>query len=189
MHPVKCLLRSIFWLSSSWVLLHLLITTADGLLDTTEPADCLVVLGNTVNADGSLSARLQARLDKALELYKAGVSPLIFVSGGLGKEGHYEGTAMQRYLVAKGVPSMAIVVDNAGNNTLATARNFARIAHARNLSSALVVTQFFHVTRTKLLLRQQGIATVEGAHAEYVEWRDVYALLREFFAYYAYRLA
>jgi vancomycin permeability regulator SanA len=182
------LLRSTLLLLGSWALLHILFITADGLLDTTEPADCLVVLGNTVNADGTLSARLQARLDKAADLYKARVSPMIFVSGGLGKKGHYEGTAMQRYLVRQGIPA-AIVVDNAGDNTLATARNFAQMAHARNFTSALVVTQFFHLTRTKLMLRQQGITRVEGAHAEYIEWRDAYALVREFFATYAYLLA
>ncbi|GAB2787567.1 YdcF family protein [Hymenobacter latericoloratus] len=162
--------------------------TVDGLTDDVQPVDCLIVLGNTVNPDGSLSARLQARLDKALELYRQGVSPLILVSGGLGKEGHYEGTVMQRYLVAQGVPNQVILIDNEGNTTQATARNYARLARQRHLRSALVVSQFFHLSRTKLLLRKQGVPVVHAAHATYYEWRDAYALLRESFAYYAYLL-
>ncbi|AHJ98067.1 YdcF family protein [Hymenobacter swuensis] len=154
-----------------------------GLTVRPKPADCLVVPGNTVNPDGSLSPRLRARLDEALRLYRTGLSPLIFVSGGLGREGHYEGTAMQRYLVGQGIPAHAIVVDNAGNNTEATARNFARLARARHLKSAVVVSQFFHLPRTQLLLRQQGVSTVSASAARYWELRDVYALLREVPAY------
>ncbi|WP_345600416.1 YdcF family protein, partial [Thermocatellispora tengchongensis] len=74
-----------------------------GLTARPQPADCLVVLGNTVNPDGTLSPRLRARLAEALRLYRAGLSPRIFVSGGLGREGHYEGTAMRRYLLSRGV--------------------------------------------------------------------------------------
>ncbi|TGE06060.1 YdcF family protein [Hymenobacter fodinae] len=111
-------------LIGSWFLLHCTWVAADGLTDDTQAADCLVVLGNTVNPDGTLSARLQARLDKALQLYQTGRSPWVFVSGGLGHQGYYEGTVMQQYLVAHGVPAAAILVDNTGNNTLATARNF-----------------------------------------------------------------
>lgn len=174
---------------SIWFIAHCTAFTVDGLTDDAQPADCLVVLGNTVNPDGTLSERLQARLDKALQLYRMGKSPLIFVSGGLGHEGHYEGTAMQRYLVAQGVPEAAILVDNAGDNTLATARNFAQAARQHHFRSAIVVSQFFHLTRTKLLLRRQAPFAVYAAHPAYYEWRDGYALLREFFAYYAYLLA
>jgi vancomycin permeability regulator SanA len=157
----------------SWFLLHVAATTIDGLTDNAQPANCLLVLGNTVNADGTLSPRLRGRLDKALDLYRAGISPTIFVSGGLGKEGHYEGTAMRQYLVAHGVPSAAILVDNVGNTTQATARNFAATAQVRHFSSVVVVSQFFHISRTKLLLKQQQLPRIYGAHANYYELRDI----------------
>jgi vancomycin permeability regulator SanA len=170
----------------SWFLLHIAATTIDGLTNNAQPADCLLVLGNTVNADGSLSPRLRGRLDKALVLYRAGISPIIFVSGGLGKEGHYEGTAMRQYLVSQGVPDGAVLVDNAGNTTQGTARNFAATAQLRHFSSVVVVSQFFHISRTKLLLKQQQFPHIYGAHANYYELRDIYALIREFAAYYTY---
>jgi vancomycin permeability regulator SanA len=169
----------IFWgtLHTTWVLL-------EGLRDTARPADCLLVLGNTVNADGSLSDRLRARLDKGLALYQAGLAPKIVVSGGLGAEGHYEGLAMGRYLVAAGVPRAAIIVDNAGRSTRASAENFAGIAAQWHFRSVVVVSQFFHLTRSKYLLLHAGSFAVYTAHADYFELRDVYSLLREFPAYY-----
>lgn len=161
------------------LLLHAAGISLDALTDRAQPADCLVVPGNTVNPDGSLSPRLKARLDEALRLYRARISPRIFVSGGLGKEGHYEGSVMRRYLVQQGVPDTAVYTDNQGVTTLATAQNFARLAQERHWQSAVVVSQFFHLSRTKLLLRQQGITGVSGSAARYVEARDGYALLRE----------
>ncbi|WP_040398659.1 YdcF family protein, partial [Cesiribacter andamanensis] len=67
-------------------------------------ADVAVIMGNTVHADGSLSPRLQARLDKGLALYRQKQVARLLVSGGLGKEGHWEATAMEAYLLQQGVP-------------------------------------------------------------------------------------
>jgi vancomycin permeability regulator SanA len=50
------------------------------------------------------------------------------------------------------------------------------------------VSQFFHVPRARRTLRRCGVPTVCGAHADYFEWRDVYATAREVLAYYAYLL-
>lgn len=46
-----------------------------GLWDDARQADVCVALGNTVGRDGRPSGRLRARLDKAVELYRAGTSP------------------------------------------------------------------------------------------------------------------
>ena len=53
-----------------------------GLHDDVQHADVALVLGNTVQTDGTPSPRLQARLDKTLELYRAGYFPAIIASGG-----------------------------------------------------------------------------------------------------------
>ncbi|GAB2947768.1 hypothetical protein GCM10027048_10940 [Hymenobacter coalescens] len=173
---------------AGWVVLHCGWVARDGLQDRIGPADSLLILGNTVHADGSLSDRLRARLDKGLALYRAGLAPKIVVSGGLGREGHYEGLAMSQYLVAQGVPRAAIIVDNLGNTTRASAENFARLATRCRFRSVIVVSQFYHLTRSKYLLLRAGHFQVYSAHAPYFELRDGYSLLREFPAYYAARL-
>lgn len=179
-------LKGFFWLGLAWFLLHLVLICIDGLTDEERPADVAVVLGTTVNEDGSLSERLEARLDRAVQLFEDSLVTRLFVSGGLGKEGHYEGDKMAEYLVQQGTPTEAIVIDNGGNTTGLTAQNLA--STLPDVSSAIVVTQYFHISRSKLALSHLGIADVSGAHAHYFEIRDAYSLFREFFGYYKYLL-
>jgi len=41
------------------------------------------------------------------------------------------------------------------------------------------VTQYFHLPRTMLALKRQGVADVSGAYPAFFELRDVYSVLRE----------
>ena len=168
-----------------WLGLHTLYVVVDGLNDTAASAHCILVLGNTVLPNGQPAPRTQARLDKAVQLFQDGRAPMIMVSGGTGVEGQPEGSRMADYLIAHGVPAQAIVVDDHGDNTAMTAQNCRREARQRGWSHVLVVSQFYHITRCKLLLRRAGIPLVASAHADYFEWRDLYSTLREFPAFYA----
>jgi uncharacterized SAM-binding protein YcdF (DUF218 family) len=161
---------------------------ADGLTDDIHRSDVAVVLGSKVNRDGTPSPRLQARLGRALELYKNGWTPRILVSGGTGVEGVPEGTAMKRWLVSQGVPETAILVDDQGIDTRATARNTAALMRAHNLHSAIVVSQYFHISRTKLAFAQEGLTGVGSAHPDYFEARDLYSIAREVPGYVGYLL-
>jgi len=169
-----------------WFCIHTLFIVADGLLDEREKGDVGVILGTTVNPDGSLSERLTKRLDKGVQLYRDSLVGMLVVSGGLGKEGFYEGTKMAEYLRAQGIPGGKIIVDNAGLTTAATARNFRRMNPEPR--SVIVVSQYFHITRTKLAFRNEGYAHVKGVHAAYFEARDLYSIIREFFGFYKYLL-
>ncbi|HEY8938378.1 MAG TPA: hypothetical protein VIM65_24325, partial [Cyclobacteriaceae bacterium] len=72
--------------------------------------------------------------------------------------------------------------------TVASARNFVKITNGNDKNSVVVVSQFFHITRTKYILRKLGVENVYGAHADYFEWRDFYSVFREFFAFYQYMI-
>ncbi|BDD12974.1 hypothetical protein FUAX_54060 (plasmid) [Fulvitalea axinellae] len=169
-----------------WILAHLTYTAVDGLTGTPPPSDFAVVFGNTVNPDGSLSPRLKARVDKSLELYEKRLVKKIFVSGGIGKEGHPEGTRMAEYLRKKGIPPQDILTDDKGNNTRLTAQNFVETQGKK--SSVIVVSQYYHLTRAKLAFAQEGLTKVSSVSADYHEKRDAVSLLREFLAYYKYLL-
>lgn len=157
----------------------------DGVTDDISPSDIAVVLGNKVNPDGSPSPRLKARLDRAVELYQTGQVRQLLVSGATGIEGVPEGDAMRAYLLTQGIPSEAILVDNAGVDTWSTALNTVRTMRAENLESAIVVTQYFHVARTQLAFQKAGLI-VGSAHARYFELRDFYSTCREVPAYISY---
>ncbi len=180
-------LKLFLLLFTLWVLAHLIFITIDGLSDTTRPASCILILGNTVNRDGSLSRRLQSRVDRGLELYRQKYAPKIIVSGGLGKEGYVEAREMKKYLVQKGVPPEDIITDEKAKTTNETMLNYLPIAKQHQFQSVIVVSQFFHITRSKSMLRDKGIQPVYAAHSYYVEIRDIYACLREFAAFYGYK--
>lgn len=167
---------------------HTLIITIDGLKDELEYSDAAVVLGNKVELDGKPSKRLIGRLNKAVELYNKNYFKYIIVSGGIGKEGYDEAEVMKNYLVEQGVYEDKIFVDNEGYNSFMTAQNTKVIMNEMNFEKVTIITQFYHISRTKLAFKKVGIKDVYSAHADYFELRDVYSLTREFFAFYKYLL-
>lgn len=167
-----------------WFLAHISYATFDGLTDHQTQADVAVVFGNKVNEDGTLSSRLQARLDQAVLLYQAKRVAAVIVSGGLGKEGHWEGDKMQAYLISQGIPASAIVVDNQGNDTELTVKNSLRIMQENGWHSAISVTQFFHQTRAKMLFRKAGFHAIESSSPHFFVFGDLYSTFREFVGFY-----
>jgi vancomycin permeability regulator SanA len=171
-----------------WFVVHSLLITFDGLNDHLELSDVAVVLGNKVELDGKPSKRLQGRLDRTVELYKDHYFTYIIVSGGTGIEGFDEAVVMQHYLIDKGIPTENIILDQQGYNSLMTAQHAKVIMKDRNFHSVTIISQFYHLSRTKLAFRKVGIENQYTAHAKYYEIRDFYSLTREFFAYYKYLL-
>ena len=157
-----------------------------GLRDDLRRADVALVLGNSVQLDGTPSPRLRARLDRTFELYRSGYFPAVIVSGGRGREGYDEAVVMRDYLVSRGIPASRIIVDGGGVTTLASARNAARIARQRRMRSVFVVSQYFHLPRARLALRRCGFETIHSAHARFFELRDLYSSPRELVAYVSY---
>lgn len=167
-----------------WFVMHSAYIISDGLSDTEAKADVAVILGNKVNKDGTLSERLEKRLETGVQLYQNQRIKKIIVSGGLGKEGFYEGSKMKDYLITKNIPSSAIIADNKGDNTRLTVENTLEIQKKYPFKSIIVVSQYFHVTRTKKLFKNKGFENVNSVSPGYFEWRDLYSILREFPAYY-----
>ena len=167
-----------------WFIGHTIFITVDGLTDNGKNADAAVILGNKVNEDGTLSERLKKRLECGLTLYRNHRIKKIIVSGGLGREGFYEGDKMKEFLLANKVPNNVIIVDNFGNNTRAAVDNTMKLKDSLQFESIIVVSQYFHVTRTKMLFRKQGFANVSSASPDYFEIKDLYSIVREFAGYY-----
>jgi len=174
-----------------WAGIHIIYITIDGLCSFKGHADIAIVLGNRVFKDGSLSTWLQGRVDEALVLYRAGRVKKIFASGGIGtnEDGNYpEGDAMKKYLLQHGVPTSDIIADNKGQNTFLTAKDFIAWNETRHYTSAVVVSQFYHITRSKYILRKLGFKNVYSAASEKYSWNDVVGTLREVPAFYKYLL-
>lgn len=173
-----------------WVVVHCLWVTIDGMNDHVEKGGVAVVLGNHVYKDGTLASWTQGRVDKALELYKARLVDKIFVSGGISRQSNYpEGTAMKQYLLDHGVPDSAVISDNEGVNSYHTAINFLEWNKAHNYQSVVVVSQFYHITRCKYIIRKMGFnGEIEQASSDRYSIKDVVGLLREMPAFYKYMI-
>lgn len=162
---------------------NMLAISWDGLTDELAPVDLAIVLGNKVERTGQPSLRLKSRLDRALVLYREQWFSRILVSGGIGKEGFNEATVMAHYLIRHGVPKGAIIQDAQGINTWMTAQNTVKRVHPDQRRTVMVISQFFHISRTRLAFKKAGFTKVYAAHAHYFELRDLYALGREVFGY------
>lgn len=74
---------------------------------------------------------------------------------------------MSEYLISLNIPIERIKIDNLGNTTRLTMINF-KSSHP-HYTAAYVVSQYYHISRAKLALNQEGIKAVYGAYAEYFE--------------------
>lgn len=116
--------------------------------------DVGVVLGAQVYPNGQPSPFLAARLDLAKRLYDAGKIKVILVSGDNMAKEYDEPTAMQRYLIAQGVPANKVVLDYAGFDTYDTCSRAKRIFGVTELT---VVTQSYHLPRAVATCRMLGL--------------------------------
>ncbi|MGK5740313.1 SanA/YdcF family protein [Micromonospora sp. URMC 103] len=117
-------------------------------------APVALVLGTKVDADGTPSPFLAARLEIARRLFEAGRVRAILVSGDNRSADYDEPGAMRRWLVDRGVPARKVVVDDAG---LDTYDSCARAKRIFGVDRATVVTQSFHLPRAVSLCRRLGV--------------------------------
>ena len=175
------------FLIAIWFCIHTVVSVFFGCADQIKPADLIVVFGNAVKTNGMPSQRLQARLDKAADLYNAQYAPLILVSGGKGKEGFEESAVMRDYLMTKGIPASVLLVDTNGYTSYLTVKAATQIVAEKQLPRVLFVTHYYHALRADLTFRKFGAAQVYRAHASMgPELREPFSLIREFAGYYYY---
>jgi uncharacterized SAM-binding protein YcdF (DUF218 family) len=179
-------------LAASSLVLALLVPTAivylaiDGSQDHTEPAEAALVLGYALAPDGTAQPQLIGRMEHAIDLYKRGTVHHLVLSGGVEKAGHTEAGVMRELALAAGIPSDALVLDEAARSTI---ENFAcgrPLLDRLGAGRVVVVTEPWHMTRAMLLARRQGIAAVASPASSEV-WRSpraaVYWLFRDAVSY------
>ena len=127
-------------------------------------ADAILVFGARVNPDRP-SDELAPRLDHAVMLWRAGVAPIIAVSGGIDGELD-EVQVMSDHLVRAGVPSNSIVAARPGGNTRETLQTVARLPGARYAA----VSSPFHSYRIESEARRQHLQVATDCPARTAEY-------------------
>lgn len=180
--------RLVCWVFAIWTIAAATMAIA-GLLTTPKRADLALVLGNTVTRGNRPMPRLEARLEAARALYANGGCATIMVSGGIDPHDHRnEAAGMKQWLVDHGVPSQEIEEDPYGNDTRASARHAEAWLAAHDKRSVVVVSQFYHLPRTRLALHQAGAVDAGGTYPRRWFLRDIYSSYREALGYPAYWL-
>lgn len=176
-------------------LLAMLIIAIDGLRISQhwshKQAKYAIVYWSKVESNWELSPGLKAKLDMALDLYRANEVERIIVSGGIWDSWYSEAEEMKKYLVNNGVKIPRIVVDEEWSNTMMTSHNAYAINKAQwNYPHVWIVavSQFFHLPRVKLSLRNAWFIQIWAIAPEFFEPRDIYSLAREVPAYWKYLL-
>jgi uncharacterized SAM-binding protein YcdF (DUF218 family) len=127
-------------------------------VDEARPADVIVVLG-AAEYRGTPSPVFKARLDHALELYRGGLAPRILTTGGAGGDPVFtEGGVGRAYLVSQDVPSEAIIVEPEAETTVQSTLATAEIMRRMGLTSCIVVSDGYHIFRSKRMLESRGLA-------------------------------
>lgn len=130
---------------------------AQSTLDEARAADVIIVLG-AAEYNGKPSPVLQARLNHALMLYERRLAPYLLTTGGAGGDPKFtEGEVGRAYLIRHGVPSEAIIAEPLGSTTAQSLAAAAETMHRMNLHSCLVVSDGYHIYRSKRLLESQDI--------------------------------
>ena len=127
------------------------------LQDDARKADAIIVMG-AAQYQGRPSPVLRARLDHALSLWQRGLAPRLLLTGGTAEGDTASEAAVSRaYVMNHGVPDSAILLENEGRTSAQSLRTAVDLLHARELRTAIVVSDPFHMLRLELLGRRYGI--------------------------------
>jgi len=164
-------------------------STADRILSTEEAAalkqiDCILVLGCRVHNNETPSDMLGDRLRRGMEVYDAGVSEKLLMSGDHGRKEYNEVMVMKQYAIDAGVDSSDVFMDHAGFST------YESIYRARDIFCAdriLIVSQDYHLYRALHIADALGVEAygVAADYHTYVgqpvrEVREILARVKDF---------
>jgi uncharacterized SAM-binding protein YcdF (DUF218 family) len=125
--------------------------------DEARPAAAIVVLG-AAQYVGRPSPVLRARLDHALQLWQRGVAPRMVLTGGRGEgDTTSEAAVGRRYVMRRGVPDSAILLETRGRTTSESLQEVAIIMDAQPSREVILVSDPFHMLRLAILARRFGM--------------------------------
>ncbi len=148
-------------------------------------ADCILVFGALVRADGTLSDMLRDRVITGVELYKTGYAKKILMSGDSEHSDYDEVGAMRDFAIEQGVPEEDIICDRYG---LSTYDSVWRAKNVYGMKKILLVTQEYHLYRAlyiceKLSVSAKGVGADLNTYGGQLlrDVREIAARAKDFF--------
>lgn len=141
-----------------------------GMTTSAQKADCLLVPGARVEADGQPGPSLKARLDHAARLFREGRAGRVVCTGGRGESGPIEAEASRDYLIAQGVPAEAFLLEGMSHTTWENFVFASQEMERQGLRSCLVVTDPFHMQRCLWMAQELGLQPLPAPSFEGPAW-------------------
>jgi uncharacterized SAM-binding protein YcdF (DUF218 family) len=143
-----------------------------GMVDERRPVDAIVVLG-AAQYDGRPSPVFEARLRHAVELWHTGIARAFVVTGGkLAGDRTTEAEVARAYALEHGVPASVIFGEDSAHNTLTSLRAIAGMLEARDMTSAVFVSDPTHMLRVLRIARDLGIDAEGSPTRSSPVWAD-----------------
>jgi vancomycin permeability regulator SanA len=136
------------------------ITTEDA--SQLKDVDCIMVLGCGVWGDAP-SPLLADRLKRGVEVFHAGASPKILMSGDHGQIDYDEVNVMKQYALDAGISEADIFMDHAGFSTY---ESMYRAKEIFGVKKMIIVTQKYHLSRAVFIANKLGIESY-GVASDY----------------------
>jgi len=114
-----------------------------------------LIFGGGMKEDGITMSEMQEdRVKRGIELYKAGKTQRLIMTGDDGANNGNEVSAMHDYAVKAGVPDEAVDTDPHGYNTY---KSCDRAKNVYGVTSTIAISQSFHLPRIVYFCEGQGI--------------------------------
>lgn len=115
-------------------------------------SNVIVVLGASIDRDGSPGPTLIRRAEHGVALTRQGAATVLLLAGGNG-----EAEAMRYLALEAGVAESAILLERSSRNTFENAREVARIAREHGWDHMMLVTDPWHMPRARMLFELAGL--------------------------------
>ena len=156
--------RILLALFALWFAASLLLAVAVhtyGYKDHVTDADTLIVLGAGLNRNGNPTAAQRYRTARAAVLWHEGHAPNVICTGGTPwYASRSEADACKELLLEAGVPEDAILLENRSRSTQENAIYSKEIMDAHGWTTAVVVSDRYHLLRADWLFNSAGITAV-----------------------------
>ena len=123
------------------------------------PADAdgrgpILVMGARLN-DNQASAEFATRLSRALQIFRN--RPIIVLGGRPGRSALSEASVGRDWLIRRGVPKQAIVVEESSNHTLENLREARSLLDGNAPNGVVLISSRYHLARCGVLARALGL--------------------------------
>ncbi|MCY4019446.1 MAG: YdcF family protein [Chloroflexi bacterium] len=177
-----CLLAAMLYFAAFLTAIHIA-----GRQDSRSPADVIIVLGAGLRPDGRPGPALTRRSLQAADLWREGIAPAVICAGGQAESfPRSEADACREILRMRDLPQSAILLEDKSRSTEENALFSSQVMRKRGWTSAVLVSDSYHMLRAVWLFTQQGVEVYASpVPAERIHHRYSYphSLLREFLAF------